>query len=356
VPGAEVVHDSVAVLDGQRVTRSFDELEIELLEGDEKTLRRLEKALRRAGAGDAERRPKVFQALDLEYQPGPAEPAEGAPPGEAVRAMLRLQLERMLLRDPGTRLGTDPEELHQLRVATRRLRAYLRAAGPLLGAEWSEAVGEELRWAAAELGRVRDLDVMLEHFGEEIAALDPADRKAAAPFLRRLRGQRTSARRALLVALASERYCALLDRLEAGPPESPADEPTLTAIWEREFRKLRRTMRALGPESPDGELHAARIRAKKARYAAELAAPELGRACAELVKGAKALQDVLGEHQDAVVAEERIRAFVAKTSAPASAFAAGRLVERQRARRAASRREWPGAWARLERQGRRARR
>ena len=65
--GAEIVHDTVAVLDHQRVTRSFDELEVELLDGDEKTLRRIEKELRRAGAADGESRPKVFQALDLDF-------------------------------------------------------------------------------------------------------------------------------------------------------------------------------------------------------------------------------------------------------------------------------------------------
>ena len=75
--GAEVVHDTVAVLDHQRVTRSFEELEVELLDGDEKTLRRLERALRRAGAADGETRPKVFQALDLEFEAEPPESGDG---------------------------------------------------------------------------------------------------------------------------------------------------------------------------------------------------------------------------------------------------------------------------------------
>ena len=75
--GAEIVHDTVAVLDHQRVTRSFDELEVELLDGDERTLRRIEKALRRAGAADGESRPKVFQALDLDFHAGAARAAGG---------------------------------------------------------------------------------------------------------------------------------------------------------------------------------------------------------------------------------------------------------------------------------------
>ena len=85
--GAEVVHDTVSVLDHQRVTRSFEELEVELLDGDEKTLRRLEKALRRAGAVDGENRPKVFQALDLDFQPDPLEDGhDGSASGSSALA------------------------------------------------------------------------------------------------------------------------------------------------------------------------------------------------------------------------------------------------------------------------------
>ena len=99
--GAEVVHDTVAVLDHQRVTRSFEELEVELLDGDEKTLRRLEKALRRAGAADGETRPKVFQALDLEFEAEPPESGDGTSASAVLRARLREQAEELLAHDPG---------------------------------------------------------------------------------------------------------------------------------------------------------------------------------------------------------------------------------------------------------------
>ena len=125
--GAEIVHDTVAVLDHQRVTRSFDELEVELLEGDERTLRRIEKALRRAGADDGESRPKVFQALDLDFHPDVTEPPKDASSSAVLNVRLREQAALVLAHDPGTRLGTDVEQLHQMRVATRRLRAFLRA-------------------------------------------------------------------------------------------------------------------------------------------------------------------------------------------------------------------------------------
>lgn len=335
--GAEIVHDTVAVLDDRRVTRSFDELEVELLDGDEKTLRRIEKALRRAGAGDGENRPKVFQALDLDFQPESPEPPEDASSAATLRARLREQADRVLAHDPGTRLGTEAEELHQMRVATRRLRAFLRAGHDLLDPAWSEPLREELRWLGGALGPVRDLDVLLEHLGDEVESLGK-DAPEGRKLLRRLERERRSARGVLVAALDSERYFALLDALEP-PAAGNADEPTLREIHAGEHASLRKVVRALDQDSPDEQLHEARIKVKRARYAAEL----LGSTA--YVNAAKALQDILGEHQDAVVAEERLRALAQKQ--PAGAIAAGRLIERERKRAARGRAEWGSAWKRL---------
>jgi len=98
---------------------------------------------------------------------------------------------------------------------------------------------------------------------------------------------------------------------------------------------------ALTDESPDSELHEVRIKAKRARYAAELAGD------GPYVKAAKVLQDVLGEHQDAVVAAGRLRELVAR--APESSVAAGRLLEREQQRSLERRAEWPRAWKKLAR-------
>ncbi len=335
--GAEIVHDRVAVLDHRRVARTFEELEVELLDGDEKTLRRLEKALRRAGAADGESRPKVFQALDLDFQPEPDEPAEDGSAAGTLRAQLRAQAERVLAHDAGTRLGTDPEELHQMRVATRRLRAFLRAGRDLLDPAWAEPVRDELKWLGGVLGPVRDLDVLIEHLEPEIDSLGP-DAGEGRKLVRTLERERRKARRALLAALDSERYFALLDTLE-GPVATIAEEPTLEEIHAAEHRRLRKAVKALRADSPDEELHQARIKVKRARYAAELSGADA------YVKAAKVLQDVLGEHQDAVVAEERLRAIAARQ--PAAAIAAGRLLEHESARAASCRKEWGRAWKRL---------
>ena len=336
--GAEIVHDTVAVLDHQRVTRRFDELEVELLDGDERTLRRLEKALRRAGAGDGESRPKVFQALDLDFQPELEHEARDDSAAGTLRARLREQAERLLAHDPGTRLGADAEELHQMRVATRRLRAFLRAGRDLLDSAQSEPLREELGWLGSALGPVRDLDVLLEHIAIEIEALGE-DAPVGRKLLRALERERRTARRALIEALESDRYFALLDALEL-PVATVADKPSLEQLHADEHRRLRKAARALGPDSPDDDLHAARIKVKRARYAAELSGRDA------YVKAAKKLQDVLGEHQDAVVACDRLRALAERL--PAAAIAAGRLVERERERAARGREEWQAAWKRLE--------
>ena len=335
--GAEIVHDTVAVLDHQRVTRSFEELEVELLDGDEKTLRRLEKALRRAGAADGESRPKIFQALDLDFQPDPGESSDDGTTGGILRARLREQAERVLAHDPGTRLGTDPEELHQQRVATRRLRAFLRAGRDLLDPAWAEPLRDELRWLGGELGPVRDLDVLIEHLAAEVDSLGP-DEAEGRKLVRRLERARRTARRRLLAALESPRYFALLDTLER-PFATVADEPSLAEIHAAEHRRLRKAVRALAPESPDEELHGARIKVKRARYAAEL------RDDGDYVRAAKRLQDVLGEHQDAVVAAAELRSLAARM--PDTALAAGRLVEREQLRARRGRDEWRASWKRL---------
>ncbi len=335
--GAEIVFDEVTVLDERRVARSFEELEVELLEGDEKALRRIEQALRRAGAADGETRPKVFQALDLTFEREEAQPVEGDPAAATLVAALKTQYERMLAHDPGTRLGTDIEELHQFRVATRRLRAFLRAGRELLDPAWSEPLRDELGWLGGELGPSRDLDVLVDRLRAEVESLGD-DAEAGRALVAVLEEDRKAARQQLLEALSSDRYFAVLDRLEQ-PPALVATDVTLVEIQAAEHRRLGKLVAKLDDDATDEQLHRTRIKAKRARYAAELRGDE------RYVKAAKRLQDVLGEHQDAVVAQERLRALVAR--APESATAAGRLIERERERADARRGDWRAAWKRV---------
>jgi CHAD domain-containing protein len=350
--------DSVAVLRDGRVARSFRELEAELLDGaDPKALRRLERGLLRAGARAGDARPKLFQALDLEGPPSRPAPGPGAPPSAHLAARFDEQYRAIVAHDPGTRLGREPEELHQMRVATRRMRAFVRAARPLLDPGFAEPLRAELAWLGSVLGPVRDLDVLLERLHESAATLEPREQRALGRVFASLSADRERARAAMLEALRSERYLELLDRLEnaaAAPALSPGAEATLPGLAAAEFERLRRAVRALPANPSDEELHEIRIRGKRARYAAELAEAVVGKPATRFVASAKALQDVLGAHQDAVVAEERVREVVRRRGGAVLAFAAGRLVEHERARRMEARAAFPAAWKRLARRGREA--
>jgi CHAD domain-containing protein len=353
---ADVTLDVVSVSAERRITTSFREVEVELVEGDEKGLAKLGRVLCDAGAEHRDGRPKLFQALGLEVVEEPPVPGRDASPRDHLRAMLAAQYRAIVAHDPGTRLGRDAEELHQMRVATRRSRAFLRAGRPLLDPDWAQSLRLELGWLGGVLGPVRDLDVMIDHLRGDALALEPGERRALRRVFRHLDGERGEAREAMLVALASDRYLALLDRLEraVAEPSFGPDEIPLQELAAAEFRRLRKAARALDPEPADDDLHDLRIRGKRARYAAELAEVVAGKPATRFIREAKGVQDVLGEHQDAVVAEQRLRALVSQVGSSATGFAIGRLVERERERRRSSRAAFPGAWKQLERSGRKA--
>jgi CHAD domain-containing protein len=334
---AEVTVDEVTVMDAQRVASEFVELEIELREGEPSGLKLIAKELERAGASARDLTPKLFRVLAVEPRP------RAKTPFESLRRLLREQLDQILANDPGTRLGTDPESVHDMRVAVRRARALFRAGRPLIAGD-TQMLSLELQWLGSVLGDVRDLDVLLVRLRDEAAALDPGDRAAAGRLLRALDRQRTRVRRALLKALDGQRYDTLVDRFDEvlTTLEPSQSKVTLETLARREFKRLQRDVLALDQEPADDVLHALRKRGKRVRYVHELSGAEA------LVKRAKAFQDVLGEHQDSVVAEERLRAL--SNEAPADqALAAGLLIERERARRTKARASWRMVWQQLER-------
>ncbi|HEX2056720.1 MAG TPA: CYTH and CHAD domain-containing protein [Nitrospiraceae bacterium] len=351
---ADVVVDHVSVTDGRHIVRRFREIEIELVKGDQNFIAELEKVLRKAGAGNHDGRPKLFHALDLPMLSRPGPPAKDAPLREHLRYSLGRQLHALLAHDPGTRWGRDPEHLHQMRVATRRLRAILRAAAPLLTPTWVQPLREDLVWLGALLGPVRDLDVQLDSFRREAKRLDVHDRGPLIRFVKRLLAERQRKQDDLVDGLRSKRYLGFIERLieAADAPSIIETELTLKDIAAQEFKKLAKAVDRLDAVPSDVELHRVRIKAKRARYAAELAESAVGKRATKFIRSAKALQDVLGKHQDAVVGEQRIRTLFAEAKGRRAAFTAGRMVERQRQRRDQARALFWPLWKKVEKRAR----
>ncbi len=356
---AEVDDDLVTVRDGRRIATRFREIEVELAEATPTEL--LDAVVDRLVAGGAQAgdaTPKVVRALGARAPASPevvAEPlAKDATAGDAVRRAIAMSVQRLMRNDPGVRLGDDPEAVHQARVATRRLRSDLRTFAPLLDRAWVDNLREELRWIASELGRVRDGDVLLDRLRATAARARGLDTAAVNAVLGELAAELDAERRRLLEGMRESRYLALLDDLVAAAAhpaltadaERPASE-MLPRLVDRPWRRLRRTHRALDDPPHDEQLHMVRIDAKRVRYAAEAVAPVAGKPATALASAAAAVQEVLGDFHDAVVAAEWLRGRAGRGRA--RAFATGALYAMELQAAEEKRAQWPKAWKALDR-------
>ena len=299
------------------------------------------------------RRPVTPERLGLAALPVPATAKD--PVARHVRVALHTQTLAMLHYEPGTRTGEDPEDLHQMRVSVRRLRAVLKSAPESVPD--CERLRAELGWLGAALGPVRDLDVLVDRLRAESDDFPDEERAVAATLLDGLIAERLTARGHLTSALNSSRYRTLLGHLAQAansPVDSTAPEPELMDLVRAPYRKLRRAVRALPADPPDEQLHRLRILGKRLRYAAELVRPITGKQLRELLRASKELQEVLGEHQDACVAEQEVRRLVTAQGDVVDwdlVFVAGRLVEREHVRRVTTRDLWQTAWQAVAREG-----
>ncbi|HEY7399787.1 MAG TPA: CHAD domain-containing protein [Actinomycetota bacterium] len=272
----------------------------------------------------------------------------------ALRRALAAPTLRLIEQDDDVRAGEDPEAVHQARVATRRLRANLGTLRPLLDAEAVERLRAELSWLGGALGDVRDLDVLLVRLRAKAQRLESRDAHAAKRLIAGLAESRAEAQASLLESWRSPRRDRLLracERIVRGVPDR--DERAVDAfgpLMERQWQRLRRACERLTPDSPDSKLHAARIATKRARYAAEAFAPAYEDGADRFLRRAAALQEVFGEHQDAVASQEWLRRKVSRGT-PSVAFVAGELAAAEARARADARRSWPAAWRSLARPG-----
>jgi len=353
--------DVVSAFDGGEVGLRFREIEVEAASGaPANVIDAVVDVLRAAGAGEPDNVPKLARALgpralapgDPDVAPAGKDSTTRAAFQDAVAASVR----RLLLHDPVIRLDAGEEGVHQARVATRRLRSDLRTFRTLLDQEALAPLIEELRWLGGLLGSVRDADVLRQRLGEAVDSLEEeSDQEPGHLLLDRVEGDRKPHLAALHEALDSRRYLdltqALVDLAVTPPIVEQADRPAREAYPElaaRPWAHLSKRVGALGKHPTDAELHRVRILAKRARYAAEAAAaviPAAGRH-AEAIAG---LQGVLGDHQDAVVAQQWLRDSIASDATAPEAFVAGLLVRDEQALAGKHRRRWPDAWAEADR-------
>ncbi|MFC6880454.1 MULTISPECIES: CYTH and CHAD domain-containing protein [Actinomadura] len=404
--GTGVVPAGVPVGEALAPAAAWREIEVELVAGTQELLKAAGKRLRKAGASRAGSSSKLGRLLNDAIEPPPATAARadaeerigaanGSGPsgksrstsapttGDAVVAYLAAQVEAILRYDPKARLA-EHDAVHRMRVAVRRTRSALQSYRPVLDRDRTDPLGPELKWLAAELGAVRDLEVLRMRFAGRWLALAPAEAGAEPAWLAEIAERERSAYRGLNAALKEPRYFALLDaldRLVADPPlagraSGRKARKELPRLVERAWRRLERTYATIGEASdagvaglagaslaggadgagaaggahdPDTARHDTRKAAKRARYAAELAVPVLGAPASAVARNARRLQETLGGYQDGVIAMEHLRAASARTRDAAGSFALGVLygVEHCEAERA--RDALPGVWESLDR-------
>jgi CHAD domain-containing protein len=339
------------------------EIEVELAEhGDPRVLDRIEKALVRAGVHRSASASKLGRVLADRLPPARRRRPLGkkATAGDVVLAYLAEQADAIRATDPLVRRDAA-EGVHDMRVACRRMRSTLQSFRELLDRSRTDDLVGELRWFAGELGGARDLEVQEERIGAAVAALPPelAMGPVAAETTRFFAARRVVAVQHTTAALDGDRYLALLDAVDAllaDPPLTPAAAgPARTVLPSLIAKAVRRTGRAYraahalprGHER-DEQLHEMRKAAKRLRYAVEVGRPALGAGAKRLVKEVKGLQELLGEHQDSVVARGLLRELgAAAVPDGGNGFAFGWLLREEQVRAERVEDDLDTAWAAL---------
>ncbi|MBM7806648.1 CHAD domain-containing protein [Geodermatophilus bullaregiensis] len=406
---AEVASDTVtgtalaAGADAPSTVTTWREIEVELVDGDEALLDAVTEALTAAGIEPSDQPSKLSRVLAdrlaaLAPPPLrlPAATGDGTDPGpgsgkgsgsgkkgkkgkkrkdeheearrdaptaaEVVLAAVRTQVRALQTADIGVRTG-DPEGVHDLRVACRRLRSILAAFRPVLDRTATDPLRDELQVTGARLSAARDGEVALEHLRAVVDA-QPVE-LVRGPVVARLQSATVAdhekGRRAAVRALSDERHLQLLDALDAllaDPPLAEAAAGPAPAVLADAVRRTGKRLRhrvaeardaaaqdegvqagtgAAGHEQEEHALHEVRKAAKRVRYTAEVAAPVLGAPAEALVTCTKQVQDLLGQAQDTVVTRAACtRLAAAATGAGEDTFTYGRLhaLEEWRAERA----------------------
>ncbi len=364
-PLAEVAHDHVTTtpVDGHQDTQAaaWTETEVELLTGGRKLLDAVEDRLTAVDLKPSAFPSKLSRALgDRVPQAPPGPPGELDTVGHVVLAYLHQRVHDIIERDPQVRRD-EPDAVHQMRVATRRLRSALKTYGRELDRTVTDPIGDELKWLASVLGAERDREVLDARLAGLIGELPPELLTEDLTARLAATERHPKARARLLQQLRGKRYFDLLDSLDtllADPPlldaaARPAAEGVSEAVRRDHRRLAKRAAKALATvrgTDRDVALHEARKAAKRARYSAESARPVLGKAAKVHRKRLTAIQKLLGEHQDSVMSRlEIVRIADRAWSAGEDTFAYGAMHQLERDRAAAAEDALPKTWRAADR-------
>ncbi len=365
----ELDDDTVTIHGGRHDGRRFRQIELEVQHDDAELWKGVLGRLYAAGARADEIGPKLARALeDWQLNSFTTNPlGSKSSLGDVVRASIAGALDRILSHEYRLRVGPHPpsHDIHQTRVAARRLRSDLKTFGGVLDPVWIRHTRRDLKWLGAALGEVRDADVLAGHL-DRLRSKDSADWEGQALLLEALEVQRRASAMELARVLDSDRYLLLLDRLHAaaehppfvrsgqkrGDPGGSRASTELPRLIRRPWKRLRRAVKRAGAHPTNGQLHRIRIRAKQLRYAAESAEPVVGKQAHRTATAAEQLQTELGVHHDAVVAEQWLRDR-ARSGPPTVAFSAGQLTNEQYLRQQEARYRWRIEWKNLDRRSRR---
>lgn len=327
---AHLCDDEVAAerLVGAGGTHSWREWEVEVLDGHRDLLHTVEAHLLAAGAAPAPHGSKLARTLGEAVAPartprtvGSAQSRTPARAADLVLAYLEQHTAELHRQDAHVR-AEQGESVHKMRVAARRLRSALTTYRPLFAPESVDALREELRWLGQALSQARDAQVLRARLAGLVAA-EPVE-LVIGPVADRLERELGAAeqrgRKHALEALGSPRYYRLLDALDQvleAPPLVPTADArarkVVPRLIQRDGRRLRKAVRGIAragdPHDRDLAFHEARKKAKRLRYAAESAIPLAPARATALASAAEAVQEVLGERQDTVVARHRLREY-----------------------------------------------
>lgn len=359
---AEVSEDMVSATDSYTATATaWREWEVELVDGDGVLLLAAAEALLAGGATRSRSPSKLARALGdrmpAEPEPGRPSPRRKGPAEHVVHDRLVQQVSELRRLDPLVRSDAT-DAVHKMRVAIRRLRNALATFGPLLDREVTDPVRAELKWLAAVLGDVRDAEVMHHRLQAMLADESPEIVRGVVRSRtdKELGERRRAAHARAVLAMETERYFALLDRLNglaAGPPwnevaREPASE-VLPGCVLHDWKRLRRRVAAAAdvddPVERARRLHEVRKAAKRTRYATEALTPVYRKDARRLRRATKRIQTVLGAHHDSIVTQVELRQLADRAAADGeNAFTLGVLHAREEAGVAKAEAQFTKAW------------